>query len=752
MPGYTGTSRLGLARLGAFRLGVYEAVARVSIAGVDRSGTTMVSGMTITDELNHVPNTASFRCRLFTPIVGQEVKLYSGDTHASHQLFAGQILSVEQGFEGKPQAPNVYWQVSAIDYTWLLNRRPVIARYLGVSATVAVQEVINAFTTGVGTAHVVTGLPVLDEITFTNEEVTDALTRIAQRIGGYWYVDYDSELHFFLTESETAGTITDPCPEPTSAPQVAFGAGGALTSGATYAWAVTFVYGSLGETVIGPSVSPGAVSGGFQTANMTLIQTGSAAVTARRVYRRRVDTGGTFQLVTTLADNVTTSYNDAAADGSLGTAPPATGPGSRGASDISLDIDLSQIATRVTARGGGSNTAADVAIGQTTIPLIDAATTWYETGGGTVEVGPNRVTYTGVSAVTGTGSTTGYLQPPPVQALVGGSGGSLTASSTYLLAMSYRTATGETIIGPTQAVALTSGQNELLGDFTVPTDQAITGKWAYISSANGNVSTMRKYGDTINVYSPATTFAVVSSYNAAWPTAPLASGAGPATEPTLAGSPTLPVEDLAQFAASGWADVGGQVFRYTGRSATTGSGTLTGIPASGIGSLTASVRSGTVIGVPHLTGIPASGAGSVLHAVNQGEPVNLIVTVNDTAAQTVMAGLVGGDGIHEMFISDGRWGLTEATARATAELTERKDPLQTVHLVTRDPSVVAGRLLTVSLTNPAISGTFRVQRVTITQVGITGPQGRLFPLRTVELSNRLYSFEDMVRQIRKLAA
>ena len=51
---------------------------------------------------------------------------------------------------------------------------------------------------------VVTGLPTVDEIDFTMEDVPTALTRLAKAIGGSWYIDYHRDLHFFLTETVDA--------------------------------------------------------------------------------------------------------------------------------------------------------------------------------------------------------------------------------------------------------------------------------------------------------------------------------------------------------------------------------------------------------------------------------------------------------------------------------------------------------------------------------------------------------------------
>jgi hypothetical protein len=129
--------------------------------------------------------------------------------------------------------------------------------------------------------------------------------------------------------------------------------------------------------------------------------------------------------------------------------------------------------------------------------------------------------------------------------------------------------------------------------------------------------------------------------------------------------------------------------------------------------------------------------------------VNIVVVVNDAAAQAALAARVGGDGVSEMFISDGTIGITEATARANAELSLRKDPLETVTFTSRDPSMQSGRDVTLTITSPAISGTFKIQRVTITELGLQGPTGFLFPLRQVEASSsRRYSFEDLLRKLK----
>jgi hypothetical protein len=614
-------ARLGVMRLGATRLGWYQPWIKLYINGVLAVGA-RVEEATITDELNHEPNTASFKVSGIVPLTGQSVAIQCGDTDLSHELFGGRIMAVNKTYEAEKPA-NVIYNCHAIDPTWLLNRRKVTKKYTSQSATAIALDVISSFTSGVTTVNVATGLATIDEITFTNEEVTDALTRIVERIGGYWYIDYSGDLHLFLSETVTAFPIT------TAAP--------------------------------------------------------------------------------------------------------------RGMAGITNNEDLSQAATRVIARGGGANVVSDVLVGGATVPVGDIS--WYAGGGGTVECGPQRIAYTGVSTIE-TGSSTGFVNPPPQQTgFASGSGGSLTSGATYLVAMTYKTAEGETTIGPTWSVLILGGHGELISStVTVPTDPKITLKTVYVSAANGDATTLRKFTDI----AIASTLVQVTSYTGGNPSPPSTNTAGFGSEGTAAGSTTLQVEDLSQFPSAGWAAApGDQIFSYTGRSASSGAGTLTGIPASGAGSLTAAVRAGTVKAVPHLTGCTG-----ITYALVNGDPVNIVAIVNDATAQTALATRVGGDGIHEMFISDGRWSITEATARANAELSLRKDPLVTVSFTSRDPSMQSGRDVTLTITSPAISGTFKIQRVTITELGLSGPTGFLFPLRQVEASSRRYSFEDLLRRIR----
>ena len=113
--------------------------------------------------------------------------------------------------------------------------------------------------------------------------------------------------------------------------------------------------------------------------------------------------------------------------------------------NIAFTRDLSQVATRVLGNFGGSNALEQLAPGATLLPVETAA--WYLPAGGVVLVGQQRVTYGGL-VVGGGGSLVGPGASPtgtPNASLQPGAGVDV-GSHDY--AVTYQTATGESVPGP----------------------------------------------------------------------------------------------------------------------------------------------------------------------------------------------------------------------------------------------------------------------------------------------------------------
>ncbi len=107
---------------------------------------------------------------------------------------------------------------------------------------------------------------------------------------------------------------------PTSAPTIALGSAGVLNTTGYYNYVVTYVN-SIGESIAGPLSN--SVTPTNQQINLTNIPIGPAGTTARKIYRNKSAAAGSlFYYVTTISDNVTTTYTDNTPDSSLGTAQP----------------------------------------------------------------------------------------------------------------------------------------------------------------------------------------------------------------------------------------------------------------------------------------------------------------------------------------------------------------------------------------------------------------------------------------------
>ncbi len=109
------------------------------------------------------------------------------------------------------------------------------------------------------------------------------------------------------------------------APTVALAGGGAGNlDNAAYRYRVTFVTAD-GETEGGTISSAVTVVDKTSDGKMALsvIPLGGLRVTSRKIYRTEGD-GSDYKLLTTIADNTTTTYTDNIADGSLGAGCPST--------------------------------------------------------------------------------------------------------------------------------------------------------------------------------------------------------------------------------------------------------------------------------------------------------------------------------------------------------------------------------------------------------------------------------------------
>jgi hypothetical protein len=779
-----GCARLGIARLKAFRLNVYESILGGNIDLIPVGGAPglgfEIEGAAIQHALNDQTDTASLRVRGVNALAGQLVTVTNGDQDTTHRLFRGRILETTVGYESLAINPTL--DLRCVDSTWLMQRRKVLATYVNQSASVIATDLLTRFCRGITGGQIAPNLPILDTITFTNEALPQCLTAICERIGGSWFVDFNDDLHLFLTESEQAAPITDATPRGArdlalveDLSQVAtrvIGRGGGVGAAIDVPAGATEVPVDEGDAVTWYSASGGLVETGTQVLSYSGVR-GRGGVGAL------VGTGSTptSPLSVTVASGTGLSVGRYQYAQTFAHATGETTPGP---------------VTAITA-GGTAPTLQPVVVRSTgayyppypgmvvggrytwRVALLYHGTTWslgpptpqYLVDDNVWEIGLGQLQLDPVTGFYYYPSLTTFAPAPIVQVQIfrtvnGGSTFYLErafAGQTSSISGWYSTASGwddgslvSQATYPTGPIAQFNAARVIAPLPAVP--PGFTQAHLYRTVANGtqlkrlatNVPTGTDYTDT-------------TADGALGANAPTTDTSGIVTSAGLnvaAGASEILVTATGPFAAdggAGWARIGDLVIRYTG----IGAGTLTGVPSSGPGSLTATVRYGAQILVqPRIVGIPAGGAGAIVAAIKKGDTIAIRIEVQDDAAIAAMAerlkspgqAAVTADGIIEEFVSDGRFGLVELTAHCQATLLEHKDPSRTLTFTSRDDSLQVGRLLTVNITTPPIAGTFRIQRVTFSEIAITGGLGRVRPLRTVEATTKLFTFTNLLRQLR----
>jgi hypothetical protein len=728
--------------------------------------------------LNDQPDTGAFRVTGSTPKAGQLITVTSGDADLAHTLITGRILETAVLYEGAKR--NVATDLRVVDPTWLMQRRKVLATYVNQSATAIVIDLIFRFCRGITVAHVTPNLPTIDAITFTNESLPQCLTAICERIGGSWFVDYGFDLNVFLTATEQAGSITDVDARTASNLRLA----------EDLSQVITRVIGRGGGGAAAIDVSPGAIelpvnegdaqtwyaqAGGLVEVNTQVLS--YTSVRGRGGVGALVGTGntptsplivsgingaglgaGTYQYAQTFANAAgETLAGPLRAIVTGGTAPALNVPGMRstGQNLSSGMVNGGRYSWRVAllyAGGGfalGPPTATytvdqwawEIGVGLRT---LDPVTGFYYypslTTGGIAEVTQTQIyrttnngatwhierSYTGVA-----NSFNGWLVTAD-----NWSDGSIVTNPQY----------------PTGPIA-TFGRTVVKAP--IPAAPAgFTGINLYRTVVNG--SQLKRLATAVN---PAVDYVDSAADGTLGANAPAADTSGVIANTNLnvaAGSTELIVTSTDPFAAdggSGWARIGDLVIYYSG----IGVNKLTGVPASGPGSLSATVRYGAQILVqPRLVGIPTSGTGAILVAIKKGDAIALRVEVEDAAAIAVMAdrlklpgqAAVTADGIIEDLVTDSRFELPELLNQCRAKLAERKSPRLTLTFESRDDSLQVGRLVTVNTTQPPIAGTFRIQTIAFSEIAISGGRGTVRALRTVTATNQLFTFANLLRQLR----
>ena len=279
-----------LARSGATRSNYHSARPFISIDGIQRGWATELAGgvlaasLTKTDQVSGTPDTLAFTAYGWVPVEGDDVIVTLGSINNLRREFGGTILSTVHRYARKPAPRNMLYDVSCIDYTWRLNQRKVSGNYTNASVAAVAASLMTAAADYTLRVDPDIGAELLDQITFTEQALSDALTQLVKRVGGEYLVDYAKGVHLFYENTEITPPMIVNAVHPTLA---------------TISWTrdlsqvVTRCLGNFGGSDALEAIAPGATLLPVETAAWYLPQGGTVLVGQQRVsYGGLVAAGG----------------------------------------------------------------------------------------------------------------------------------------------------------------------------------------------------------------------------------------------------------------------------------------------------------------------------------------------------------------------------------------------------------------------------------------------------------------------------
>ncbi len=135
--------------------------------------------------------------RTYIPKTGDEVTVMDeGIT-----LFGGEIVEFKNKLKGRDV---VLFELTARDYTELLNRRLIAETYQNETITHIVKDVVALSGSGITTNNVEEIIEELDDVIFDYQKPSDIIGDLADYVNCDWWVDESKDLHFKQRGGNTA--------------------------------------------------------------------------------------------------------------------------------------------------------------------------------------------------------------------------------------------------------------------------------------------------------------------------------------------------------------------------------------------------------------------------------------------------------------------------------------------------------------------------------------------------------------------
>jgi hypothetical protein len=196
-------ARSQVGRCAATRANYFNPWNLLLISSVDRTDFVQYGTLQVRQRINDDPDTAFFVISpnsTFIPSVGEPVIVGCGTSE--NREFGGQVIDVRHRKVKTLNGLITFYDVECIDYGRLFDRRTVTNVWLTTSATTIATEIVTNYTDGFTSVRIMGGLPVIDYFPATNAKPSELLRRLANEIGGGFYVDPHRDVHLFDSGGE----------------------------------------------------------------------------------------------------------------------------------------------------------------------------------------------------------------------------------------------------------------------------------------------------------------------------------------------------------------------------------------------------------------------------------------------------------------------------------------------------------------------------------------------------------------------
>lgn len=682
------------------------------------SETSFADNITISETLASTANQATVTFNVAIA-AGETLQIGVGTLDVANLLFAGEVQTLAQRYLG----PSVQWyDATVIDPTYTLNKRRPYGSWTNVSVTTITLYLVATYAPTCTANHVQANLP---NVTIAFNGQNDFMTCLASLATamsstanglGHADIDYGFDVHMYLNTE----TTTNPAPITLANPPLMLPTPLVYTTDLSQVRTRVFGFGAstsiATQLLAGESIIP-VSSMLFDPAGGTIfvaVVTGSPMITYASTQPSIMPVALlTCSMVGTVATaHVLTSTPHGYLTNDIIAISGAIQSGYNGSFKITV-IDTLNFTYVLTALATTPATGSPLALFTFT---------------STVNGNP--------SGAAGGGGSVGYVTST--------TGGSM-ATGTYIYHYTYVPAVGgetadqsgggsaQSVTGPTGSVTVTAPSfSSLIAQVNIYRSKAGGGTSYFVGSIAVSSGSFVDTKIDAQLTGPILPTVNTCNYTIGLSSISVANGG------------RLPT-------TGGWLLVGNMYLRYGSTSGTT----ISGIPTSGIGSITSVLTyNATVTMVPAVVGVNANNG--VPYVLLSGTSVTLFAQRDNLAAQAALGALEldkngnPTDGIREYSLTVSGATYTQLYATCDADLAINDAAIVTAQYYTYDLNSHVGRFVTFNLASAdpfVLNGTYQIQQAQITSQGPL-----LKPLFYVTASSASFSVMDVWRRTTLLAA